>query len=259
MRLRSVSTAPVISAGELGFGAESCSSSFGCDPCRASVPVEQTPAACPPCCSAASALLSLLKMPFCRPRCTMRCCLVRCRSSSTWYLSFFFRQSCMSLSRSGLPTAISSILSRQTLASVKLPRPSRAQAFRNQALWSSLFISSTRSAASIASPQSSSLIAACARFLSTALCSSRIIAFSLALLLGARNFLSVSSPCRQLAIASSQLPRCHSTRPSFLHFCPKSRAIFRPCMSMRIRPRSFSFLFCSSSMASFALLTMASI
>mmetsp|Transcript_45421 Transcript_45421/g.145746 ORF Transcript_45421/g.145746 Transcript_45421/m.145746 type:complete len:266 (+) Transcript_45421:803-1600(+) len=115
-----------------------------------------------------------------------------------------------------------------------------------------------RSAASRASFQRSRRMAACATFRRRAPWSSMIMLFSLMHLAGARKRRKVSSACRQLPKASSALPRCHSMRPSFLHFCPKSSAIFRPCMSMRTRPRACSSRFFSSAMACVARCIMSS-
>mmetsp|Transcript_25996 Transcript_25996/g.54998 ORF Transcript_25996/g.54998 Transcript_25996/m.54998 type:complete len:227 (+) Transcript_25996:925-1605(+) len=84
------------------------------------------------------------------------------------------------------------------------------------------------------------------------------MAFSLMFFLGARNFRRVSSPWRQLAMASSICPASYSSKPSFLHFIPKSRATLSPSMSITIRPRAFSFCFLSSSITFCALLMRAS-
>mmetsp|Transcript_55821 Transcript_55821/g.179177 ORF Transcript_55821/g.179177 Transcript_55821/m.179177 type:complete len:355 (-) Transcript_55821:640-1704(-) len=162
------------------------------------------------------------------------------RSRIDWSFSLLAWVSLVIRLRSGRPTEQSSTLMRHSSASSILPRPSKAQAFLNQALWSSGSILIAESAASIASVQYSSFMHACARFFSTAMCRSMSIWFSL--LSAALNFCRASSAWRQLAWASAQLPRSHSMRPSFLHLVPQFMTWASVWMSASLR----SFLSSSS-------------
>mmetsp|Transcript_92307 Transcript_92307/g.287711 ORF Transcript_92307/g.287711 Transcript_92307/m.287711 type:complete len:401 (+) Transcript_92307:536-1738(+) len=180
------------------------------------------------------------KMPFSRAFPNIRCFVAASRSRIACSFSRRAFVSLVMRVRSARPTAQSSTRSRAAAASSILPMPSRAQALRNHALWSSGSILMAASADSMASLQYSSLMQACEKFFKTARWRSMSILFSVSS--AALNFRSASSACRQLAWASAQLPFSHSSRPSFLHFVPQFMTCARVCTSASARE-----LFSSSS------------
>mmetsp|Transcript_43799 Transcript_43799/g.132654 ORF Transcript_43799/g.132654 Transcript_43799/m.132654 type:complete len:300 (+) Transcript_43799:394-1293(+) len=168
---------------------------------------------------------------------------------SAWMRS---RLACVSrsiLSLSGLPTAMASTLARHFATSFNRPRPSNAHALRNHALWSSSSRRTAMSAASRASFQLPILIAACAKFFSTARCSSPRALPSSGCVSGARTGYSALWACLQLESASSTLPLFHSITPSCLHLAASFMASFSSSMVATTPPFSrisLSFLSFSS-------------